>query len=305
LDREPESFPDIFDNLLHLLENMTEFMKQGHAGEVCRTIETGKNSYMEAYNLLHLEVKSNLVPQAQLCSQRCNDFQKSTSNLVKIQEGSNEDLQGRVENAERLLLRTIPNFILATKDYFVHNNDPQLKEAQKHAHDDLVGCLDELNKILERVKVKYTNTFDEDMVRANVNLTPLEKHVREAMQAVAKLRTIPPDYPEAEKHILQEAVPKTTKSALAEFDNYHATPEEKQEFVRCIKQARDGPVGDFFQAQDALGKLVEKMGTSSFNPPTIHIEVPAQTIDEDHGDLLEAAKALCASMKNLSITLDD
>jgi len=64
----------------------------------------------------------------------------------------------------------MPNFILASKDYML-NNDPQYKEAQKHVHEDLVGCLDEFNKILERIKVKYTNSFDEDAQRVTPNMT--------------------------------------------------------------------------------------------------------------------------------------
>jgi len=304
LQQDIESFPDVFDNLLHLLENMTEFMKLCHAAEVCRVIEFGKNAYNEAFNLLHLEVKQNFVPQAQLCSQRSKDFLNSTVNLVKIQEGTNQDLEGRVENVEKIIQHTMPNFILASKEYLL-NNDPQLKEAQKHAHDDVTGCYDELNKILERIKVKYTNAFDEDAVRVNPNLSPLEKSVNEVMQAVAKLRSLPPEFPEPEKKIIQEGVPKATKAALVEFDNSHATPDDKQELVRCVKQARDGPVSDFFQAQEAIGNLADRVHANQQYVPSITLEIPVETFDEGPKDLLEAAKALCASMKTLNITLDE
>jgi len=279
-------------------------MKQCHAAEVCRAIEMGKNAYNEAYNLLHLEVKSNFVPQAQLLSQRSKDFQSATANLVKIQEGANDDLEGRTENAERILQRTVPTFILASKDYLL-NNDPQLKEAQKHVHEDLVGCFDEFNKILERIKVKYTNSFDEDATRANANMTPLEKSVNEVMKAVSSLRTLPPDAPEENRRVVQEGVPKATKVALAEFDNYSAAPEDKQELVRCVKQARDGPVADFFQAQDDLDKLVDRVQANQQFVPSISIQMAAEPINDSPKDLLEAAKALCASMKTLNFTLDE
>jgi len=294
----------VFDNLLHLLENMTEFMKLCHAAEVCRVIEIGKNAHNEAYNLLMLEVKQNFVPQAQLCSQRTKDFLASTTNLVKIQEGTNEDLEGRVENVDKIVQHTMPNFILASKEYIL-SSDPQLKEAQKHAHNDLTGCFDEINKILERIKVKYTNAFDEDAVRVNPNLTPLEKSVNEVMQAVAKLRSIPPDIPDTDKRIIQEGVPKATKSALVEFDNSHATPDDRHVLVRCVKQARDGTVSDFFQAQEAVGNLVDRVQANQQFVPSISLEIPVETIDEGPKDLLEAAKALCASMKTLNITLDE
>jgi len=185
------------------------------------------------------------------------------------------------------------------------NEDPQIKETQKHAHDDLTGCYDEINKILERLKVKYTNAFDEDAVRVSPNLTPLEKTVNEVMQAVAKLRTLPPDAPEPSRKIIQEGVPKATKAALNEFDNSQATPEDKQELVRCVKQARDGPVSDFFVVQDALGQLVDRVQSNQQFVPSISLEIPVETIDDSPNDLLEAAKALCASMKTLNITLDE
>jgi len=304
LQQDIESFPDVFDNLLHLLENMTEFMKQCHAAEVCRVIEMGKNAYSEAYNLLHLGVPSNFVPQAQLCSQKSKDFQTATANLVKIQEGTNDELQGRTENAERNLQSTIPNFILASKDYML-NNDPQYKEAQKHVHEDLVGCLDELNKILERIKVKYTNSFDEDAQRVTPNMTPLEKSVNQVMQAVSHLRSLPPDALEDDKRVVQQGVPKATKVALNEFNNMCATPQDKEELVRCVKQARDGPVSDFFQAQDALDNLVDRVQSNQQFVPSISLLMDAETLDDSPKDLLEAAKALCASMKTLNITLDE
>jgi chemotaxis protein histidine kinase CheA len=305
LEHEIESFPDVFDNLLQLLNHVTEFMKQCHAAEVCRVVDFGKGAYHEAYNLCHLEVKSNFVTQAQLLSMRSNEYQKATTNLVKIQEGANDDLQVRVDNAEHLLKQVIPKFIIESKEFFLSNNDPQLKEAQKHAYDDVIGCLDELTKIVDRIKVKYINTFDEDAMRIPVHSTPLERAVNDAMQAVAKLRSLPPDMLPEQRQAYQEAIPKTTKQALFEFDNAGATPEEKQELIRCVKQARDGPVTDFFHAQDDLNKLVEKVQANAAFIPTIPLSAEPELFDDTPGDLLAAAKALCASMKTLNIALDD
>jgi hypothetical protein len=304
LEHEIEGFPDVFDNLLQLLNHMTEFMKLCHAAEVCRVVDMGKMAYHEAYNMLHLEVKSNFVPQAQQLSTRCNQYQAAASNLVKIQEGANEELQTRVDNAEQILKQVFPKFIIESKEFCLSNNDPQLKEAQKHAYDDLSGCLDEISKIVDRIKVKYLNTFEEDALRIN-QPSPLDKSINDVLQAVAKLRSLPPDLLPDQRHVYQEAVPKTTKAAIAEFDNAGATTEHKQELVKCVKQARDGPVSDFFHAQDELGKLVERVKAEAAFIPTIPLIAEPETIDDTPGDLLAAAKALCASMKTLNIVLDD
>eukprot|EP01124_Arcella_intermedia_P024435 TRINITY_DN4114_c0_g1_i1.p1 TRINITY_DN4114_c0_g1~~TRINITY_DN4114_c0_g1_i1.p1 ORF type:complete len:234 (+),score=53.89 TRINITY_DN4114_c0_g1_i1:68-769(+) len=113
-----DGFADVFGNMLHLLEKMTIFMKQCHAGEVCRVIEMGKNAQNESYNLLFLEVKPNFVPQVQLCVNRCKEFETAVGNLVKIQEGANEDLEVRLESALALMKQAVPGFVVASKYCF-------------------------------------------------------------------------------------------------------------------------------------------------------------------------------------------
>jgi len=305
LEDEIESFPDVFDNLLQLLNHMTEFMKQCHAAEVCRVVDFGKAAYHEAYNMLCLEVKSNFVPQAQLLSTRSLEYQKATTNLVKIQEGANDELQTRVDNAEAILKQVIPKFVIESKEHLLSNNNPQLKEAQKHSYDDVISCFDEFTKIVDRIKVKYINTFDEDALRINKDQTPFEKSINDVMQAVSKLRSLPADMLPDERRTYQEAIPRTTKTALAELDNAGGEDGDRQDLIRCVKQARDGPVSDYFHAQEELQKLAEKMRSATGSIPTIPLIAEPETVDELPGDLLAAAKALCASMKTLNITLDD
>jgi hypothetical protein len=152
--------------------------------------------------------------------------------------------------------------------------------------------------------VKYSNTFDEDSLRINPP-TPLEKAVNDVLQAVSKLRTLPSDMLPEHRQTYHEAVPKTTKAALAEFDHAGAAPDDKSDLIRCVKQARDGPVSDFFKAQDDMGKIVERVQANSAVIPTIPLIADAELLDDTPGDLLAAAKALCASMKTLNIALDD
>jgi len=304
LEHDPSGFPDVFDNLLQLLNHMTDFMKQCHAAEVCRAVDFGKAAYSEAFNLLHLEVKSNFVPQAQLLSQRSLEYQNATTNLVKIQEGTNDDLHVRVANAELILKQVIPKFIIDSKEFYLSNNNSQHKENQKHAYDDVITCFDEFSKIVERIKVKYTNTFDEDSLRINPP-TPLEKAVNDVMQSVSKLRTLPSDMLPEQRQTYHDAIPKTTKTAIHELDRAGGDKNDKEELVRCVKSARDGPLQDFFNAQDDLGKLVERVQANAAVIPTIPLIAEPELIDDTAGDLLAAAKRLCASMKTLNIALDD
>lgn len=62
--------------MLAVLEQVTEFLKEGHGAEVAHVIEQGKNAYAEAKNLSNIEVPSLLVPQSKLVKDRAEDFLK-------------------------------------------------------------------------------------------------------------------------------------------------------------------------------------------------------------------------------------
>jgi len=238
-------------------------------------------------------------------SQRCTEFYKATQNLVKIQDDENLALHGRVDNVDLLLRKAMPEFILKTKDAVMNDNQPQLKEFQKQAYHDVVACLDELSKILERVKVKYTSDFDEDAVKVNTELDALDRAANDMLASVAKLRSMPLDADDEAKRITAEAVPETTKATLSEMAKLSATPEMKRELVDQVKKARDGTTPEYFEAVDAVTDLVEKVKLSAPAPVAIQSIQEAETIDQSGPkDLLEAAKAMCAALKNLNLKLD-
>jgi len=306
LEHDIECFPDVFEKFLSILENMTEFLKQCHASEVCRSIENGKNAYAEASNLLNLEIRGNLVPQSKLMSQRCTDYFKATQSLVKIQDDENLALHGRVDNVDLLIRKAMPEFILKTKDHIMNSpSSPELKEFQKQSYGDVVSCLDELTKILERVKVKYTSEFDEDAVKVNTQLDALDNAANEVLANIAKYRGMPLDADEDARTVVAEAIPEATKVTLSEMAKLRATPDDKKELIEQVKKARDGTVPEYFQAQEAVHDLVDKVKLSA--PPVISIKpIMAEAISDTDGprDLLEAAKAMCSALKNLNLKLD-
>jgi len=305
LEDNIESFSDVFASFLGILENMTEFLKQCHGSEVCRSIDNGKNAYAEASNLLNLEVKSNLVPQSKLMSQRCTEFYKATQNLVKVQDDENQALHARVDNVDLLIKKAMPEFILKTKDAVMNDNQPQLKEFQKQAYHDVIACLDELTKILERVKVKYVSDFDEDAVKVNTELDALDNAANDMLDRVAKLRGMPDDTDDAARRVAAEAIPDATKQTLSEMSKLNAAPDLKREMVEQVKKARDGTTPEYFEAVDAVTDLVDKVKLSAPTPVSIQPIQEATTIQESGPrDLLEAAKAMCAALKNLNLKLD-
>jgi len=305
LEDDIESFPDLFETFLAILENMTEFLKQCHPSDVCRSIENGKNAYAEALNLLNLEFRSNFVPQSRLMSNRCTEYFKATQNLVKIQDDENLALHARVDNVDLLLRKAMPEFILKTKDAVFNDGQPQLKEMQKQAYHDIVSCLDEITKILERVKVKYSSEFDEDAVKVNTEIDALDNAANEVLASVAKLRGMPLDADDEIRRVAAEGIPEKTKVTLSEMAKLSATPEHKKELVEQVKKARDGTVPEYFAAADAVTDLVDKVKLSAPVQISIQPIAEAATIEASGPrDLLEAAKAMCSALKNLNLKLD-
>jgi len=125
------------------------------------------------------------------------------------------------------------------------------------------------------------------------------------LASVAKLRSMPLDADDEAKRITAEAVPETTKATLSEMAKLSATPEMKRELVDQVKKARDGTTPEYFEAVDAVTDLVEKVKLSAPAPVAIQSIQEAETIDQSGPkDLLEAAKAMCAALKNLNLKLD-
>eukprot|EP01127_Copromyxa_protea_P013297 TRINITY_DN3567_c0_g1_i1.p1 TRINITY_DN3567_c0_g1~~TRINITY_DN3567_c0_g1_i1.p1 ORF type:complete len:426 (-),score=111.69 TRINITY_DN3567_c0_g1_i1:57-1334(-) len=296
-------FHQIFDVMLALLEQVTEFLKAGHGVEVLNVIEQGKNAYAECSNLLNIEVASILVPQSKLVKDRAEDFLKKCKNLVNIQEGTNKSLKDRVDNVELLLQAAIPNFILKSRDHLINLGQPHhgaVKEEQIEAHKSVVACLDEIGRILERVKAKYANAFDEDGLKANRDLDDLDKAANNLFKNLAKLKV--PSKSEEETQAATQAVPALTKEVLTAMANHGAQPEHQRELIGVVKGARDGTIPEFFEAAENMENLLTKVREE----PAFQIAVSSQATVPDEGprDLLEAAKAMCAALKGLNIAVD-
>jgi len=171
-------FNHIFDIMLALLEQTTDFFKQGHAAEVMKVLDAGKNAYAECKNLWNIEVPSLLVPQSKLAKDRSEDYLQKCENLVNIQDGMNQSLKNRAENAALLLKGSMPHFILTSRDHLVNigqSNHPAMKSEQTAAYESVVSCLDEITRILERIQANYLHTFEEDPLKARKDLDDLDR----------------------------------------------------------------------------------------------------------------------------------
>eukprot|EP01126_Amoeba_proteus_P052421 TRINITY_DN632_c0_g1_i2.p1 TRINITY_DN632_c0_g1~~TRINITY_DN632_c0_g1_i2.p1 ORF type:complete len:193 (-),score=38.56 TRINITY_DN632_c0_g1_i2:137-715(-) len=173
--------------MLSLLEQATEFFKQRYHAEISLIKQHGRNAYAECQNLYNIEFPGLLVPQSKLLKDRAEDFCIKCTNLVTIQEGSNLLLNDRVTNVSLLMKNTIPQFILASKEYLVNMHSPShelFKQQQKDDYIGVVSCLDEINSILGHVQANFVNSFKEDVHATDqdlggvspTNFIPLQLH---------------------------------------------------------------------------------------------------------------------------------
>jgi len=299
-----EVFNQVFDVMLAVLEQMTDFFKQGHGAEVMHVIDQGKNAYAECNNLLHIEVPSLLVPQGKLVKDRAEDFLKKCENLVRIQEGANQSLQDKIENCGVLMKGSIPEFIVKSRDHLVNMGQPShagCKQAQQAAYNSVISCLDEINRVLDRIKVKYINAFDEDPLKARKELDDLDKAAGALFNNLAKLK-IPARADDPGVLAAAEALPVLTKSTLGAMASAGAPQELQREVVAAVKKARDGDIPQYFESVQEMENILARIPTE----PEFSISIaPLATIaDDGPKDMLEAAKAMCASLKSLNLVLD-
>jgi len=300
-----ERFPEVFTTLLAFLEEVTEFLRLGHKTETARVGDSLKNAYAEASNLYNCELTTLLVDQAKLASTRVNDAWKAVDNLVKIQPGLNEDLVPRIDNVDQLLRSCLPDLILRTKEVLVtRKGDPGAKSDQTRAYKAVESCLDEIKRILAKLTANYINQFDESASRIPLNLDPLEAALKGVVKAIADLKGAQLGHePEAILIELADQIPEFVRVAIAELQKMGATDEEKREFVEAVKKARDGDAADFFQAQEDINNLLDRIRNK---PPPPKLTLAA--FDEGPSkskDLLAAAKEMCSALSKLNFAIDE
>jgi len=107
----------IFDKLLSLLENVSEFLKEGHKVEVGRVLDVAYEAVSETKALRDLVDDLNLVPQAQVTSRKCLDLFKygplyfRSNALTLLQSGTS--FSGAAEHSEGVARTTLRRAISA------------------------------------------------------------------------------------------------------------------------------------------------------------------------------------------------
>jgi len=295
-----ERFGDVFDTLLALLEEVTAFLRQGHAAECSRVKDSLDNAYAEAKHLAHCEVASLLVDQAKLASTRVNDAWKAIDSLVKVQPGLNDSLVPRVDQVDSLLRKALPELIMRTRDVLTRGGAGKAEQAR--AHTGLVACLDELTRIHGQVSANYVNQFDESATRVPLEYDPLESALKGVVKALADLKGAQMTHePEMIEMQLADLIPEFVKVAIAELAKLGATDADKREFIDAVKKARDGDIKDFFAAQDKFNEIKDRVK----NKPQIQIGLVEDNTVSRSKDLLAAAKDMCSALSKLNIVMDE
>jgi len=198
----------------------------------------------------------------------------------------------------------IPTFIVASKEHLQtmgsseHN---EKKEIQKEEHRNVHACLEEIKRILEQIRAKYTNEFNEGKRLVPEPLDDLDEAAAELFDSLAALKT--PKNEEAKLYAASQ-IPANTKATLDAMSAHDCPMELKKDLVGQIRQARDGDIPQYFEAVKCMEQTLEK--AKAMQPPPLQIDMGALKIHDSGGpkDLLEAAKRMCAALSGLNITLD-
>jgi len=192
-----------------------------------------------------------------------------------------------------------------SKEHLIHIGDPDhhgAKAEQTAAYQSVVSCLDEITHVLERVKANYGHAFEEDPLKARKNLDDLDKAAEALFRNLAQMK-LPPRTDTAEGQLeAAQALPNLTKNTIGAMAMIGAPADLQKELVSAVKLARDGDIPQYFVAVNDMENILEKAHAE----PELSISIGQAVvmIDDRPRDMLEAAKAMCASLKSLNLALD-
>jgi len=280
---------------------MTDFFREGHASEVCRVINSGDDNFQQCKNLLNIEFPNLLVAQAKLLKERTEDYLKKTRALLHIQMDENEGLRKKFKTVEEIIEDTNPKFILASKDMLQAMDRPDFAEKkalQKEQYDIAYSCFEEIKRILEAIRVRYSNVFSEG--KADEEEDIIDDPASDLFDTLRDMRTAPE---EKRLQAIENLKPQIQK-ILAVLDEKQCPVEMKKELLAAIKRAAEGGIPEYFDAVRCMEQTLNK--AKAMQPQPLQIQFGASGIKDKGGprDLLEAAKQMCAALASLNITID-
>jgi len=165
--------------------------------------------------------------------------------------------------------------------------------------------LDEIKRILAKVSANYINQFNESATRIPLEMDPLEAALKGVVKAIADLKGAQLGHePESIIMELADQIPEFVKVAIAELQKMNATDEEKRQFIDAVKRARDGDAADFFQAQEDINNLLDRIRNKP-PPPKLTLGMQEPDSASKSRDLLAAAKDMCSALSKLNLAIDE
>jgi len=160
------------------------------------------------------------------------------------------------------------------------------------------SCFEEIKRILEAIRVRYTNAFDES--KADDEEDIIDDPASDLFDTLQAMRTAP----EPKRLQATAQLKPQVERLLAILDEKECPPEMKKELLAAIKKAANGSIPEYFEAMKILEETLNK--AKAMQPQPLQIAMGNMGIRDRGGpmDLLEAAKRMCAALSSLNITLD-
>lgn len=284
-------YQKVFDGLLRVLENVTDFLKQGHNVETARVLDVAQEAVIAVKAVRDAQNEDELVELASHASRQCLDLLRAAKRLIAPQEATLVALGPRLDAAHLLMQTTLPIFLEKCNERINHSSD-ETYAAQQKSLSQLVAILEEIIGVVREVTPDYDSSFHDQVVDAeDPNQFKLRAAVDKLSGMLTQLHTM--DMNSNEGSSIKSEVVDLTKSMLPDLG---VTNTEKAELVSAVQQGLSDSHRDYFQSQKALAELKKPRARAKINDA-----------DEDKGskDLIAAAKDMLSALSGISAALVD
>jgi hypothetical protein len=113
---DPHIYQKIFDGLLRVLENTTQFLREGHGVEMARVLDGAVEALSSVKAVRDASTEDELVDLGAAASRQCLDLLRAAKRLLAPQEETLKTLSPRLDAAHLLMQTSLPSFLQRCKE---------------------------------------------------------------------------------------------------------------------------------------------------------------------------------------------
>lgn len=116
LRSDAHMYQKIFDGLLRVLDNVTNFLKEGHNVETQRVLDVAQEAVIAVKAVRDASNEDELVELGSTASRLSLDLLRAAKRLIAPQESTMQTFSPRLDSAHLLMQTSLPSFLQKCKD---------------------------------------------------------------------------------------------------------------------------------------------------------------------------------------------